>query len=217
VIYRSGPWNDARPFSYDHDDPLGSNVANKLLATYLHTRRGNCVSMPVLFLILADRIGLNVGLSTAPLHVLVRYTDSQGRAFNLETTSGANLARLAWYRQNLPMTDRALESGLYMRTLSKRESIALMAATVVAWLINGGRYEDAIEVADVLLRHDPLNGHVMAKRGDAYGQLLRTEFIERYPNPAAIPAELRPRYAMLGTRNAQDFERAESLGWTAAR
>jgi len=111
VIYKAGPWNDNRPFTYDHDDPLGLNVQNKLLSTYLRTRRGNCVSMPTLFLILADRLGLNVSFGAAPLHVFIRYTDPQGRAFNIETTSGANLARPEWYRQNLPMTDTAIQSG----------------------------------------------------------------------------------------------------------
>lgn len=36
----------------------------KLLSRYLDSRRGDCVSMPILFLILADRLGLDVSLST---------------------------------------------------------------------------------------------------------------------------------------------------------
>jgi regulator of sirC expression with transglutaminase-like and TPR domain len=79
VIYQSGVWNGNRPFSYDHADPLGINVRNKLLSTYLATRRGNCVSMPILFLLVGERMGLNLSLSTAPLHVFVRYTDPAGR------------------------------------------------------------------------------------------------------------------------------------------
>ena len=50
-IYVAGEWNDNRPFAYDLSDPLGHNIQNKLLSTYLETRRGNCVSMPILFLI----------------------------------------------------------------------------------------------------------------------------------------------------------------------
>lgn len=108
VIYRAGAWNGHNPLAYDQADPLGLNVHNKLLSTYLRTRRGNCVSVPSLFLILADRLGLNVSFATAPLHVFIRYTDPQGRAFNIETTSGANLARPEWLRRNFPMTDRAI-------------------------------------------------------------------------------------------------------------
>ena len=111
VIYESGAWNGGRPFSYDHADPLGRNVRNKLISTYLATRRGNCVSMPILFLIVGERMGLNLALSTAPLHIFLRYADESGREINLEATSGALPARTLWYRQNLPMSDRAIESG----------------------------------------------------------------------------------------------------------
>jgi hypothetical protein len=129
VIYESGAWNGGRPFAYDHADPLGQNVRNKLIATYLATRRGNCVSMPVLVLIVGERMGLNLALSTAPLHIFLRHTEESGREINLEATSGAHPARTLWYRQNLPMTDRAIESGLYMRTLSRWEAVAHMAST----------------------------------------------------------------------------------------
>ena len=131
VIYESGAWNGNRPFSYDYADPLGRNIRNKLLSTYLATRRGNCVSMPILMLLVGERMGLNLSLSTAPLHVFVRYTDPAGREMNLEATSGGHPARTAWYRQNQPMSDRSIESGLYMRTLTRREVVALMADVVM--------------------------------------------------------------------------------------
>jgi regulator of sirC expression with transglutaminase-like and TPR domain len=88
VIYEEGSWNGDRPFVYDHDDPYGQDLRNKLLATYLDTRRGNCVSMPILQLIVTERLGLNVSLSTAPLHVFLRYTNpTNGRSIAIESTS----------------------------------------------------------------------------------------------------------------------------------
>ncbi|HTU64637.1 MAG TPA: hypothetical protein VMF52_01700, partial [Steroidobacteraceae bacterium] len=33
-LYTAGQWNDARPFVYDLDDPLGRNVSTKLLTNY---------------------------------------------------------------------------------------------------------------------------------------------------------------------------------------
>ena len=189
VIYKAGPWNDNRPFTYDHDDPLGLNVQNKLLSTYLRTRRGNCVSMPTLFLILADRLGLTVSFGTAPLHVFIRYTDPQGRAFNIETTSGANLARPEWYRQNLPMTDRAKQSGLYMRTLTRPEIVAHMAMTVMDARIDESKFQEAIEIGEVILEQFPRDGYTLVKRGHAYGELLRIECIERFPSRNVMPPE----------------------------
>lgn len=217
VIYESGAWNDNRPFSYDLADPLGQNVRNKLLSTYLATRRGNCVSMPILLLLVGERMGLNLSLSTAPLHVFVRYTDPAGREMNLEATSGGHPSRTIFYRQQMPMSDRAVESGLYLRTLTRREAVALMATTVMEFLMTEGRFQEAIEVAEVILQHYPRDGYTMVKLGSVYAELMRTEFVERYPNPALIPPPMRARYAMLAQRNQQMFQAAEALGWEEPR
>jgi regulator of sirC expression with transglutaminase-like and TPR domain len=89
LIYDSGPWNGHRPFSYDKEDPFGTDSCNSRLGSYLQTRRGNCVSMPILFLILGERLGLDLSLACAPSHFLVRYRSKSGQILNLETTSGA--------------------------------------------------------------------------------------------------------------------------------
>jgi regulator of sirC expression with transglutaminase-like and TPR domain len=217
IIYESGAWNGGRPFGYDHADPLGQNVRNKLISTYLATRRGNCVSMPVLFLIVGGRMGLNLALSTAPLHIFLRYTDESGRKINLEATSGALPARTLWYRQNLPMTDRAIESGLYMRTLSRSEAVAHMASTVVDFLMSEGRFPEAIEVAEVILHYYPRDGYTLVKLGSAYGELMRLEFTERFAVSGMIPPALRQRYTMLAHQNQSAFQAAEALGWQPSR
>lgn len=216
VIYSPGPWNGNRPFSYDHADPLGQNVRNKLLSTYLRTRRGNCVSMPTLFVVLARKLDLNVAFASAPLHVLVRYTDPTGKSINLEATSGANLTRDAWYREKMPMSDRAVENGVYLRTLSREEGMAEMATTVVEHLTDAGRHQEAIEVADVILKHAPRNAYAMVRRGTAAAAILKADFFDKYPTPGQIPVNLVPRYRELAQMNNADFEAAEALGWEPA-
>ncbi len=213
AIYVAGAWNYNRAFEYDRADPFGKVLTNRLLSTYIRTRKGNCVSMPILFLIVADRMGLNVHLATAPLHLFVRYTDPQGVDHNLEATSGGHEARTEWYRENLPMTNRAIESGVYMRTLTKRETIAEMATTVMDYLLDEHRYQEAIEVADVILAVLPRDAYTMVKKGSAFAGQLQVEFIDKYPNPALIPSTLRPRYQMLAAANEKAFKDAEALGW----
>lgn len=173
--------------------------------------------MPTLFLILADRLGLNVSFGTAPLHVFIRYTDPQGRAFNIETTSGANLARPEWYRQNLPMTDKAIQSGLYMRTLTRRETVAHMASTVMEARLNEGKFRDAIDIGTAILGQFPMDGYTLVKRGHAYGELLRIECTARFPLRYAMSAEIRTRCDTLAKRNDEDFGKAEAMGWTPSQ
>lgn len=214
AIYVSGAWNFNRPFTYDLDDPLGQQVQSKMLSTYVRTRKGNCVSMPTLFLIVADKMGLRVGLAAAPLHLFVRYTDPAGNEHNLEATSGGHEARQEWYRANLPMTDRAIQSGLYMRTLSKRETIAQMATSVLDHLIDRRRYQEASDVADAILAVNRRDAYAMVKKGSAVAGLMQAEFVDKYPDPALIPPALRGRYAALAAANEKAFRDAEALGWT---
>jgi regulator of sirC expression with transglutaminase-like and TPR domain len=216
AIYVAGAWNYDRPFRYDLDDPLGTNVRNKMLSTYVRTRKGNCVSMPALFLIVADGVGLKVGLAAAPLHQFVRYTDPAGGEHNLEATSGGLEARLEWYRTNLPMSDRAIQSGIYMRTLGKRETIAVMAGSVLDFLIDQRRFQEASDLADVMIAVNPRDAYAMVKKGHASGEMVQAEFVAQYPNPALIPPHLRGRYAMVAAVNAKAFRDAEALGWAPA-
>lgn len=213
LLYVSGPWNDHRPFAYDHSDPLGQHLQNKLLHNYIANRLGQCVSMPVLFLILGDRLGLDMALANAPEHLFVRYTDQQGRTLNIETTSGGHPARTEWFRRCFPMSDRALRSGLYLRTLTRRESVAAMATTVMEQLRAEGRQEELIAVCGIILEHDPRAGLVMVVQGSAYGRLLHREFEQKYPVPFLIPERLKLRRLFLIERNKTLIEAAEALGW----
>jgi hypothetical protein len=53
----------------------------------------------------------------------------------------------------------------------------------------------------------------MVKRGTAIAAILKTEFYDKYTNPALIPATLRPRYLELAAANKKAFDGAEALGW----
>ena len=145
-IYEAGAWNSDKPFQYDLGDPFGQKPVNRLLSTYLVTHRGNCVSMPILFAALAQRLGLSATLSTAPNHMFVKYMDDvTGKTINLETTSGAYPARDVYIRQNMPMTDQAIANGIYMKTLSKKEALAVMADIVLERAVDAG---EAVRVGE---------------------------------------------------------------------
>lgn len=213
AIYQGGPWNSNRPFGYDLADPLGLEVKNKLLATYMAKRLGNCVSMPALFMIVAEKMGLKASFVTAPLHVFVRFSHPERGPINIETTNGAHFTRDEWYHEKMPMTARSIESGLYMRSLTKAEGIGLLATTVLEFLIDAGRNEEAIAVADEILSVNPRDGYAMVKKGTAIGAIMKAEFQDKYPLPSLIPTNLRRRFAQLAAANEKAFADAEALGW----
>lgn len=132
-LYTANAWNGHRRYHYDLDDSLDRNLRNKLLPAYLKTRAGNCISMPFLFVVLGQKLGLDLAIATSPNHVFIKYRDERGELLNLETTSGAGFTRDVWMRQQSAMTDKAIASGLYMRAVGKKEALALRRLYERAW------------------------------------------------------------------------------------
>ncbi len=170
--------------------------------------------MPFLFILLADRMGLDVTASTAPLHVFVKFTDdATGTTFNVEATSGANPAKDSWYAKNLPMTDIALKNGVYMQSLTRQEAVVVMATVSVEHHLQKKQYNKAIEMAELLLPHYPKYAYLYTKIGTAYHGILKDNFYKRYPALKDIPKQERQVYQFLSEQNHLAFDKAEALGW----
>jgi hypothetical protein len=103
-----------------------------------------------------------------------------------------------------------------MRTLTRRETVAHMATTVMDARIGEGRFQDAIDIGGAILEQFPRDGYTLVKRGHAYGELLRIECIKRFPSRNVMPPEVRTRCDTLAKRNDEDFGKAEAMGWTPA-
>lgn len=157
-LYESGKWNNYKPFSYDFEDPLGDSLENKLLSSYLKSRKGNCVSMPTLFLTLMERVAPEtkfVGVK-APNHLFCRFRDKQsGDVYNVETTNGGNPARNQFYIDEMKISEKAFTSGLYLKDLSKKEYIAELISILLQKEKRGGNLVKALEYADLILKLSP--------------------------------------------------------------
>ncbi|PDT27230.1 hypothetical protein CO660_24445 [Rhizobium sp. L9] len=212
-LYEPGAWNGGSAFSYDQTDPLGTRPINRRLSTYLETRRGNCITMPMLMMFLGKRLGLNMTLAQAPLHVFIKYTDDDGETWNLEATSGGGFTRDVWYRQKLPMTDQAVANGVYLKPLSHDEEVALIASTLVEQALENRDFESAIAICQVLLKHYPNFAYLLAKLGNAYGGLLQRELAGKYTRMEDVPPALRAKADGWYRLNGEAFAKAEALGW----
>lgn len=225
-IYEPGPWNEGRAFAYDLADPLGKNPANRMLSHYVKTRLGNCVTMPVLFVVLGRSIGLKLTLSTAPLHIFVKYTDDDGAIWNLEPTSGGGFTRDSHYIKQLPMTDLAITNGVYLATLSHAQSVAVLTDSLISHYLTTGQPENAILTADIALKSYPNNAPIMVKRASAFYLILKRDVLDQHnmqnQGPASslglkggteISADVKAQADALYAQNQSGFTAAESLGW----
>ena len=115
-------------FHFSFNDMEGTNPENSLLLSILRTRAGNCVAMPILWYAVAERLGYPVYAVQAPQHLFLRYDDGRFRQ-NIETTT-ATTASDERIISDLEIPAAAVKSGAFMRSLSKREFLAVLIADV---------------------------------------------------------------------------------------
>lgn len=213
TLYEPGSWNDGKPFRYDLDDPLGKQPANKRLATYLATRKGNCVSMPILVAILGQRLGLTITLSTAPEHVLAKFADDSLQMWvNVEATGG-DYKRDDSYIRDTGISQTALDNEIYLRPLRPHEAVGVIASTLMEHYAQEGNADALMEVADLALTVNPKDTVAMIWKANASYLLIQSRYQRKYPNAADIPKALVPDLQRLSRENLAWFERAEASGW----
>lgn len=212
TIYEPGPWNDSKPFSYDLNDPFGKDTQNKLISTYLRTRKGNCVSMPILLVILGQKIGLDMTLAVAPNHMLAKFRQDDGTWISIEATSGTSFSD-SDYQSQLHITPLGMRSGIYLRPLSQKEALGAMMGALEDFYERERSPEYQLGLTELALKVNPKDVVSMIRRAGAYYHLLQQRYVSRYPRPDLIPISQRSDFQMLSKNNSQLFEQAEALGW----
>ena len=110
-----------QPLQYDFEDWMGDKDWRKMFVSkLLQTGRGQCHSLPLLFLCIAEQLGAKAWLSLSPNHSFIQYFDGSGRRYNFETTNG-NLVTQAWLMQSTYVNTTALKNKTYLDTLSSRQ------------------------------------------------------------------------------------------------
>ena len=212
-LYLPGQWNNNNPFHYDFDDKLGQSLQGALLSHYLATQKGQCVSMPLLYIALAERLGMDVALAEAPNHLFVMLKDESGAWLNLETTADGAPTSLASYQRQTPMTQTALSQGAYMRPLRKREAVAALAELLVRAYMDDGQPEDAISLANLALPYHPTDIALYLYASKAFQAMVQRDFVSAYPTSADIPFNQKARFDGLAGRAFALQQKAIALGY----
>ena len=113
------------PFTYDFEDIWGQKDWSKMFVSkLLYTHTGNCHSLPYLYKILTEELGVEAYLALAPNHIYIKHYSKKTGMFNTELTS-ATFPVDAWLMASGYIHTDAIRNGIYMDTLSQKQSIAL--------------------------------------------------------------------------------------------
>ena len=113
------------PFRYNFNDYAGEkDWSNMFVSTLVATHKGNCHSMPMLYKLIAEEMGEKAWLAVAPSHFYIKLHNEANGWYNTELTSG-QFPTDAWIMASGYMHTDAVKNGIYMDSLSEKESVAV--------------------------------------------------------------------------------------------
>lgn len=146
------------PIRYDHEDFMGEKDWSKMfLSKLLRTKTGQCHSMPLFFLCLAEQLNAKAWLSLSPSHSFIQYFDEAGNRYNFEPTNG-NLVTQTWLMQSTFINATALKNKTYLDTLSSKKLYAqCLSDLLLGYLMKVGYNQFSDHITDQILANDPSN------------------------------------------------------------
>lgn len=112
------------PFKYDFEDYLGiNNWSNMFVSKLLSTGKGQCNSLPRLYLILAEEIGAEAFLSLSPNHSYIKFRDEDNNWYNVELTNGMFTTDSSILQSGF-IKSEALQNEIYMQKMTKEQLLS---------------------------------------------------------------------------------------------
>jgi len=183
-----------------------SDPNDLFLHSVLDRKRGYCLSLSILYLSLAERLGLPLHGVVVPGHFFVKYDDGRVQ-FNIETTSKGGNAPDEHYatKFNVPEDDESI----YMRKLSKVQTLGCFLNNLGNSYCDIGDTESALLALETAVEINPLLGESRANLGNLYlkkGRIRDAIYeyqtaLEINPKDAKTHSNLGNAYAKQGRLN----------------
>ncbi len=150
----------------------------------------DCDNTSFIYLSIAEALNLPLAAVNAPNHVFVRVI-LDGNGFNWETTSAKERGD-DYYRSRLNISDESIRNGVYLRDLTRQETMAIAyTGRGIAWA-GKGNLDKVIKDCDEAIRLNPNYAEAYNNRGNAwYGKGSLDRAIEDYNEAVRI----NPNYA----------------------
>lgn len=165
-------------FRYDPKDPQGTHPDNLYLHRVLRRKKGYCVSLGVLYLALARRLGLPVYGVRIPSHFIVRYDDGKTRR-NIETTDFGIPHPDRYYIDKYRISRESIENGVYLKNLNTPQVFVDMFNNRGTLKGLCGDWRGALKALNRGLAIDKRSPFLLYNRGVILSRLQRTDLAEK--------------------------------------
>ncbi len=156
-----------KAFKYDFDDYFGIKDYSKMFVSKLmKTNSGQCHSMPLLYLILAEQIGAEANLVMSPNHSYIRFQDDEGEMQSIELTAGM-FSTDTFVLNSGFIKSEGLQSGIYMKNLTKSEILSQTFVDLASGYIHKYGYDEFVaKVLQKSLEINPNNVNAKAYKSN---------------------------------------------------
>jgi len=180
-------------------------LEDSALPSVIENKKGNCLGLSLLYLALAERLGLPFYGVAVPEHIFVRYDDGRKR-INIETTSEGRKYRDSTYEIAHMLHPTYRDYNFYLRNLFKREMIGVFLSNFGIAYYRKGMYHEAIAAYQKASDISPNHAEVYGNLGVVYGTVgMYDEAIVMFkkalifnPNAAGVHYDLGIAYYIKG-------------------
>lgn len=179
------------------------------------TNSGQCRSLPLLYLILAEEIGAEAQLAYSPRHTYIKVKDNTGKWYNIELTNGM-MTTDAFILQSGYIKSEALRNKIYMQALNENQLLSLMFCDLAQGYAKKYCYDDfvqniismAIQLDSTNIYAQTLKSNILTIRFDYISHQLGITEQNYMQKIAQYPVA---RQALV-VRNKQ-YEKIDNLGY----
>lgn len=203
------------PMQYDFDDFQGENDFSKLFVTkLLSSHKGQCHSLPLLYLILCEAVGAKANLAFSPQHSYIKFKDREDNWYNLELTQGL-ITTDAFVIGSGFINAAAIKHGIYMQPQTKEQVIAHCLSDLASGYISKYGYDKfVIQCVDSALTYAPANTSALAIKSNYHGIRLVYVADQIGRPPLDILKTQYPHvYELLEERN-EVYRKLDEVGFT---
>lgn len=179
------------PVSYNYDDYSSEkNYDSHFVMKLMQSSIGQCHSMPLYYLILAEAMESEAYWSFSPRHTFVKIQDDNGDWYNLELTCRAILSD-AHYMNNSYIKSESIRNRIYLEPIDKKNTIAEMLVELArGYYMKYGMDDFYLKCADTAIEYlsNDLNALVLKS---AYQTELTLTLARLFhaPNPDILKQE----------------------------
>ena len=141
-------------YRYDLSDRLARKLESQVLGATIATRTGTCATLPLLYYVVAERMGYPIRAVWAPQHLFLRYEDGTYHS-NIDAGAEGSEYSDEEYVRKIGIPPEGIRSGAYMRSLTKRQLLANLIVGMGSTLRGQGRLREAELIYEMALAVDP--------------------------------------------------------------